>query len=328
MIAVTGATGLLGSYVVRKLLLEKIPFVALKRNTSDMTLVEDIAASITWREADVNDYDSLVTAFANVTGVIHTAAIVSYHQRDREKINYVNIIGTANVVNACLQLSISRLLHVSSVAALGKQKNTQVLDESSKWIDGAISSQYAISKYKAELEVWRGQEEGLQTVIVNPSVILAPTNWNNSSAQLFKYAWQQRPFYTEGSFSAVDVRDVATCIVRLYQSAIENERFILSSETISYLNFFQLAAMHFQKRPPTILVSKNLLQVAAMVESIRGLLTGSSPIVTKETAQLAGRAFTYTNEKVKKAIGIDFQSVENSIAWCCSEYAKKLPVKK
>jgi dihydroflavonol-4-reductase len=328
MIAVTGATGLLGSYVVRKLLQDKIPFVALKRTSSDMVLVNDIAAEINWHEADVNDYDSLLAAFSNVTGVIHAAAVVSYHKRDRENLNYVNIVGTANVVNACLQLSIKRLLHVSSVAALGKQKNNQVLDENSKWIDGAINSQYAISKYKAELEVWRGQEEGLQTVIVNPSVILAPTNWNNSSAQLFKYAWQQRPFYTQGSFSAVDVRDVASCIVKLYQSTIEAERFIINSEAITYLKFFQLAAKHFQKKPPTILVGKKLLQVAAIFESIRGLLTGSNPLVTKETAQLAGRAFTYKNEKIKRAIDIDFQSVEDSIGWCCSEYAKKLPIKK
>lgn len=328
MIAVTGANGLLGSYVVRELLRENIPFVAIRRANSDLSLVADIANEIKWCEADINDYDSLLDAFKETTGVIHTAAVVSYHKRDKEKILNVNVGGTRNVVNACLQLHVPRLLHVSSVAALGKQKNQKSINETSKWIEGVANTNYATSKYRAELEVWRGQEEGLSTAIVNPSVILAPADWNKSSAQLFKYTWQQRPFYTDGAFSAVDVRDVANGIVKLYQSKIENERFIISAETISYLNFFEQAAKHFQKNIPHIRVSKPLLQIAAFLEAIRAVLTGSTPLVTKETAQLAGKRFTYSNEKIKRALGLKFQSIESTIQWCCGEYMKKLAPKK
>lgn len=328
MIAVTGANGLVGSFVLRELIKRKLPFVALKRKGSDLSFLENFASAIAWREADVNDYDSLLEAFQGVTGVIHTAALVSYHKRDRDLLFKTNVEGTTHVVNACLQLNINRLLHVSSVAALGKDKGQSLIDEESKWIEGTLVSNYAESKNQAEREVWRGQEEGLKTIIVNPSVILAPCDWNKSSSQLFKYAWEERPFYTDGAVSAVDVRDVATCIVSLYESTIDAERFIISGEQISYLDFFTKAATNFKKRAPFIRVSKHLIRIAATLEAIRGTLTGSNPLVTKETAQLAGRSFTYSNQKIKNTLGIEFQSIESSISWCCEQYMKKIELKK
>jgi dihydroflavonol-4-reductase len=328
MIAVTGANGLLGSFMVRKLVAESIPFVALKRQNSDVSLLEDIASKINWRNAEINDPECLAEALIGVSGVIHTAAVVSYHKRDKDKLFKVNVEGTKNVVNACVSVGIHRLLHVSSVAALGRQKEQTFTDESSKWTAGTINSNYAESKYLAELEVWRGLEEGLSIVVVNPSVILAPTDWNKSSAQLFKYAWQERPFYTDGSFSAVDVRDVADSMLRLYLSNIEGQRFILTNKPVTYLGFFQLAAKQFSKKPPSLRVGRGLLQLAAAFEAVRAALTGASPLVTKETAQLAGRHFAYSNEKVKNALGIEFQSVESTISWCCEEYIKKLASKK
>jgi dihydroflavonol-4-reductase len=328
MIAVTGANGLLGSYVVRELLAAQLPFVAIKRKGSNTSLLQDVSSSIVWREADVTEYERVVESLDGVTGVIHTAALVSYHKRDRDTVHAINEGGTRNVVNACLQLNVKRMLHVSSVAALGKSKDKQDVSEESKWIEGARASTYAVSKYRAELEVWRAQEEGLSTVIVNPSVILAPTDWNKSSAQLFKYAWQQRPFYTDGGISVVDVRDVANIIVQLYQSPMERERFILAAGSVSYHDFFAMAARHFHTRAPYIRVGKSLLQTVAALEAVRSFITGATPLVTAETAQLAGKTFTYSNEKVKKALGVDFQSIEKTMAWCCAEYTKKLADKK
>lgn len=327
MIAVTGANGLLGSYVIRELTARGLPFVALKRKQSNTGALNDLSV-IQWRDADVTEYDELMDGLRGATSVIHTAAIVSYHKRDRQRIDKTNVEGTRNVVNACLQLNIPRLLHVSSVAALGKTKDQRIVTEESKWIEGATVSSYADSKYRAELEVWRGQEEGLQTVTVNPSVILAPTDWTKSSAQLFRYVWQQRPFYTDGGVSVVDVRDVARVIVSLVQSTTEAERFILAADTISYKHFFSEAAKHFNRKPPYLRVGKRMLQAAAAVESVRAFLSGSSPLVTRETARLAGKTFIYSNEKVRKALSIDFQSVEKTIEWCCAEYIKKMGDKK
>ncbi len=328
MIVVTGANGLLGSYIVRKLIDANMPFMAMRRKSSDTSLLADVNDAIQWVEGDVTDPDTLIEIFAKATGVIHAAAVVSYHKQDEEIIKSINIDGTRNVVNACLATGIKRLLHVSSVAAIGKEKGQTLVDETSKWIEGSIVSNYANSKYQAELEVWRGQEEGLCTVIVNPSVILAPTDWNKSSAQLFKYAWQERSFYTDGSFSAVDVRDVATAIIQLYTSSIEAERFILTAEPISYLDFFTKAAMNFGKKPPSVRVNRSLIQMAARLEALRSFLTGSRPLITKETAQLAGKNFTYSNAKVKKVLGLEFQSIENTISWCCGEYRQKISLKK
>ncbi|MCK6616408.1 MAG: NAD-dependent epimerase/dehydratase family protein [Cyclobacteriaceae bacterium] len=321
MIAVTGANGLLGSYIVRKLLAEKIPFIALKRSGSDTSLLNDINNQITWRDADVLDTPALHDALQHVTGVIHTAALVSFNPRDKKKLFAANIEGTKNIVDACLLLGITRLLHVSSVAALGRVKGQRVITENNKWSDSTLNSAYAESKYRAELEVFRGQEEGLRTIIVNPSVILSRSDWNRSSSQLFKYVWNQRPFYIDGSLNYVDVRDLSEAIIRLFQSDIEGERFILNAGSIPYHDFFATVAKHFNRTPPRIKLSKTMLTWLARAERVRSALTGANPLITPETARLAGTSFFYSNQKVIAALNMAFQPIEQSIDWCCDWYA-------
>lgn len=321
MIAVTGANGLAGSYIIRKLHALNIPFIALKRKGSDTSFLNDIQQHITWRDADITDQVSLREAFEGVTGVIHTAAYVSFNPRKRKKVFENNTIGTQNVVNVCLLHNIKRLLHISSVAALGRQKGQVHLNEDNKWVTNGVASNYAESKYKAELEVFRGQEEGLSTVIINPSVILGFSNWDKSSAQLFQYSWKEKPFYIEGSLNYVDVRDVAEIAVKLFHSTIENERFIISAGNISYLDFFTKTAKTFQKKAPSIKVNPGLAKFLARLESVRIRLTGSEPLITIETARLANAFFEYDNQKVKKVLDYQFQSIDNTINWCCQQYA-------
>ena len=320
MIAVTGANGLLGSYIVRELHQQKLPFIALKRKDSNIENLYDLENFITWRDADVADPDSLLEAFQNVTGVIHTAAFVSFNPRNADNVFKINATGTRNVVNAALGLSVKRLLHVSSVAALGRQKDQTTLDEQNKWTESPMNSYYAQSKYIAELEVFRGQEEGLSTVIINPSVILGYSNWDKSSSQLFKYAWQEKPFYMTGSMNYVDVRDVAKIAVNLFLSPIENERFILSAGSITFKDFFDSLAHSFGKKGPTIRVGKPFLQPLAFLETIRSRLTGSEPIITRETARLAGSHFEYNAQKIKKTLNFEFQTFDNTVQWCCKAY--------
>lgn len=323
MIAVTGANGLLGNFIIRELLKTNQPFIALKRAGSDTSLLNDIRDSITWKDADVTDVVALNDAFAGVTHVIHAAAMVSFNPRMRRKILDVNIIGTSNVVNACLANNVKRLAHVSSVAALGRQKGQEFIDEKAKWTESPINSTYGESKYRAELEVFRGQEEGLSTVIVNPSTILAPADWNKSSAQVFKYVWSERPYYTEGSLNYVDARDVARVVCQLLNSTVQNERFILSAGRIHYGEFFGFIARHFNKKAPSIRLSKNLLHVAARLEGIRSFLLGSEPLLTQETARFAGIKFVYNNEKICKTLNFEFQSIDNTLQWCCDYYMTK-----
>jgi nucleoside-diphosphate-sugar epimerase len=327
MIAVTGATGLLGSYIVRALCESNTSFVALKRKGSDTSLLDDLKEKITWRDTDITNPVLLQESLTNVTGVIHTAAYVSFNPRKANKIFKINTEGTHNVVNACLLNGVKRLLHVSSVSALGRQKGQTNLNEENKWVDTSSNSTYGESKYKAELEVFRGQEEGLSTVIINPSVILGFSHWDKSSTQLFKYVWNQRPFYIDGSLNYVDVRDVAEISLQLFNSSIEAQRFILSAGSLPLKTFFDKTAREFQKKGPSIKVNGTFAKILAGIESGRTWLTGSEPLITSEAARLVNSFFQYDNQKVKKALNFNFQSVDATLQWCCQQYNQQHQIK-
>jgi len=328
MIAVTGANGLLGSFIVRELLKTNARFVAIRRKDSDTSLLSDVSEKIIWREADIVDVVALNEALKDVSVVIHAAGMVSFNPRDEKKIYAVNVEGTRHIVDACAANNVRRLLHVSSVAALGRQKDQREVDESNKWIDSELNTTYAQSKYKAELEVFRGQEEGLSTVIVNPTVILAPADWNRSSAQLFKYIWQEKKFYIDGSLNYVDVRDAARIIIKLLDTPIQNERFILAGGSIPFLDFFKKIAVHFNKKTPTIKLNKSTLKFVAKLEMLRSTLTNSTPLITSETARLAGTYFSYNNQKIRTILGEEFQTIDETLRWCCEYYIAKINEKK
>ncbi len=320
MIAVTGANGLLGTFIVRKLVAEQRPCVAIVRQGSDLSLLNDVKDKIEIRYADIRNSLQLDEALTGITQVVHAAAIVSFNPRRRQEILDNNISGTRNIVNACLAKDVKRLVHISSVAALGRQKGQTVVDETNKWNDSPLNSTYAESKYYAELEVFRGQEEGLSTVVINPSVILAATDWNKSSAKLFNYVWQEKKFYIDSNLNYVDVRDVAAITVRLMDSPIESERFVVNAGTIPFHEFFKKIAARFGRKAPSILLDRSLLRIAAVAESFRSNLTGTEPLITRETALLSGTYFTYDSKKIKDTLGFDFQTVDATLDWCCAYY--------
>jgi dihydroflavonol-4-reductase len=328
MIAVTGANGLLGSYIIRELLERKESFIALKRKGSDISLLNDVNEKITWHDADINDSVVLDETFQNVTQVIHAAAVVSFNPRLAKKIYEVNVQGTRNVVNACLSNNVKRIVHISSVAALGRVKAQTNVDESNKWVDSSLNSVYAESKYLAELEIFRAQEENISTVILNPSVILAGADWTKSSAQLFKYVWDQRPYYINGSLNYVDVRDVANAACTLLHTEHAAQRFIISAGDISFQKFFETVAVQFGKKAPRIRLNKSFLTFASHLERMRALFHKSEPLITRETARLAETYFCYQNEKIKKAINFQFKSIDETIQWCCRFYLGKFNAEK
>jgi dihydroflavonol-4-reductase len=320
MIAVTGANGLLGSYIVRRLIAEQKEFVALKRSNSDLSLLSDVASKIKWIDADVTNPVTLEEAFADVTQVIHAAAIVSFNPRLSKKLFHVNVTGTRNVVNACLASGVKKLIHISSVAALGRLKGETTIDENHKWIDNPLNSTYAETKYLAELEVFRGQEEGLNTILVNPSIILAAADWSKSSAKLFKYVWDQKKFYAERDLNFVDARDVASAVVTLLEVDAPGERFILNAGTLRLHDFFSKIAGHFNRKAPTIKLSQSMLQVISRVEAVRSWFTRSEPLITRETARMAGSYFVYNNKKIRNQLNFEFQSIDETLKWCCDYY--------
>jgi nucleoside-diphosphate-sugar epimerase len=328
MIAITGANGLLGSFIIRKLIQEGKSFVALKRAGSDTALLDDVAEKIQWRNADVLNPLELNEALEDCTHVIHAAAIVSFNPYRANEVMEINAYGTRNVVNACLQHTIKRLVHISSVAALGRQKGQTLVQEDNKWVDNPMNSVYANSKYRAELEVFRGQEEGLNTIILNPSVILAPADWNRSSAKLFKYIWNERSFYIDAFLNYVDVRDVASCVYQVLESDHQAQRLIVNAGNISFINFFEKIAVNFQVSPPSVKLSKNMLNVLSKAELLRSWFIRSEPLITRETAQLANTHFVYDNKKIKKNLNFQFQTIDNTLEWCCDYYNKKFDSKK
>lgn len=314
---------MLGSFIVRKLLAQGEPFIALKRSNSDVSLLADVQSSIQWKDVDILDPVSTGEALENVSEVIHAAAVVSFNPRDARKIFRVNVEGTRNVVNACLNGHVKKLVYISSVAALGRLKGQAEIDEGQKWTDNPLNSTYAESKYLAELEVFRAHEEGLNTVIVNPSVILAGADWNKSSAKLFKYVWDERPFYIDSFLNYVDVRDVADATYRLLRADHRGERFILNAGAIALPEFLNKMAVRFSKKPPAMRLNKTILRLVAAGESVRSWFSRSEPLITRETARLAGTRFLYRNEKIKKQLNFEFQTIDQTLEWCCEYYMKQ-----
>jgi len=316
---VTGATGLIGSHVVRYLLALGRPVSALYRAQNGYGLLTDIAAQITWLEGDVLDIPSLEIAITPGCDVIHCAALVSFVPKDRARMEQVNVEGTANIVNVCLLRKVRKLAYLSSVAALGRPEPKQdvpgpvVLTEAQKWQESPLNSAYAKTKYRAELEVWRGNAEGLPVVMVNPTIVLGEGDWSRSSTQLIKYVYDEKRFYTEGDINYVDVLDVAEAIVKLLHSPVVDQRFILNAGALPYRDFLTQLAQALGKRPPTIRVPPELAKVLASIESVRSFLTGTSPLVTQETARGASYRYYYPGEQITQSIDFQYRPLEMTV---------------
>ncbi len=330
-ILITGITGLVGSFTARHFLKSGSQVVGLKRENSDFSLIQDIENQIVWHEGDVLDILALEKAIENVNYVVHAAAMVSFAPKDREKMFKTNVEGTINVVNLCLEKHIKKLCFISSVAALGrKTPNEKTLnhlikiDEKATWEENPLNSNYGKTKYLAEMEVWRGQSEGLDSVIVNPSLILGEADWNKSSTQLLKYVYDEHIFYPEGNLNYVDVEDVAACIYQLINSDISNERFILSAGQITYKGFFEKVAPRFHKKSPSTLLAKSLTGIVWRLEVIRSFFTGNAPLITKETALSSSHSFEYPHDKIKKALNFTFRNLDNSLDRICENLLRKI----
>lgn len=318
MIAITGANGLLGSYILRRLLHEGIPVIPLRRNSS--TPIPEEFVSLTWRECEITDPLSIQAALAGVTVVIHTAALVSFNPRLRKKMLNINVTGTQNIVDACVSLKIPRLIHISSIAALGRKKGVALMDEETKWVDNDLNTDYAESKYLGELEVWRGAEEGLEVSVINPTVILAPADWSKSSARLFHYVWQEKKFFSRTLINYVDVRDVVDVIWKIYKGNYRGERFIVNGGNIAIQQLFAHIAVRFKKKAPGIEVNPTIIRILAVWEELRSRLTGSEPLITRQTAKITKESFHYDNQKAVRELGITYRKLDETLDWCCAQY--------
>ena len=309
-ILITGITGLFGSYLARAFS-SVAEIHGLKRASSSTELIKDM--DITWHEGDVGDYESLELATKGIDMVIHAAGMVSFQSGDQEKLLEVNVEGTANVVNVMLDKGIKKLIHISSVAALGRTGDQLLIDENQKWTASPLNTAYAISKYLGELEAWRGAQEGLDVLVVNPSVLLTKLSDNRSSTALYSYVLEENKFYPKGYINYIDVRDAAALTLELYRHDIWNERFILSRESISYKYFFTKIADHFGKKPPQWPVPSRFLGVVSTYFKIKGLF--AKTLFNKEAAKTAQLRISFDNTKINKAIPYAFRTLNETLIW-------------
>ena len=274
-------------------------------------------------EGDVLDVISLEDAMQGIDTVIHAAAVVSFGPGDRQQMYNVNIEGTANVVNTALETGIRRLVYISSVAALGRKKDSEVVDETAKWEDAQSNTHYAITKHRAELEVWRGFAEGLEGAILNPATIIGYGDWNDGSCAIFKSAYNEFGWYTNGINGFVDVEDVARACVELMKSGINEERFIVCGDNWSFKKLFDTMADGFGKKRPHRNATPFLSAIAWRMEKVKSWTTREKPLVTKESAKLANTETIFDSTKLLKALpGFSYTPLETSIQKACTQYTR------
>lgn len=323
MILVTGGSGLVGAELIKQLLAKNKKVKAIYHRTPiDKNLQQP---NLIIEQADILDVVSLEEIMEGVTEIYHCAGMVSFSPEDRERLYKINVEGTANVVNAALYAQVKKIVHVSSVAALGRIRKDQIVTEKMEWMKETSNSIYGHSKYLGEMEVWRGQAEGLNSVVVNPSIILGAGDWTEGSTKIFKSVYEEFPWYTTGITGFVDVRDLARIMILLMEADISAEKFIVSAHNVTYQNLFNLIADAFNKKRPTKEVTPLIAGIVYRQQAIKSWFTNEKPLITKETALTAMAKTNFSNEKLLAALpGFNFLSLNQTIADTCRVLQQKI----
>jgi len=342
MVLVTGGTGFIGSYLLYYLLKENKEIKALKRPGSDLkhtrlifkylSEFETVPHSETWEQAfdriqwvecDVTDYETIIDALNGIETVYHSAAVVSFSRKKRSLVMETNVTGTANMVNACLEKGVKKLAYVSSVAALARKAGEKVT-ESSMDDDIHFTNAYSESKFRAEMEVWRGMAEGLEVVIINPGIVLGWGNFDNGSPEMFKTVYDGLKFYPTGSNAFVDARDVAKALILLTKNEqAVNKRFIAGGTVCSYKRIFDLMANGLGVPPPKIKVKSGLVTLVWLLAEIKGLLTGTEPFLTKDMALTSSKNYDFDSSRIKELLHFEFTPIEETIGDGCRVFRKR-----
>lgn len=319
---ITGATGIVGLRIVYDLVKRNEKVRALKRSSSDMAFAEKVLRfygaldtdlkSIDWFEGDLLDIFSLDKALEDVKTVYHCAALVSYNPKDDKKLFQMNEGGTKNLVNACLTSEVENICHISSVAALGVEKEGPTTEES-HWQRDENRSVYGLTKFLAEREVWRAGAEGLNVIAVNPSIILGPSKPDQSSGMLVSILRKGSKYYPSGGVGLVDVRDVSKACIAAIKGDKFGERYLLNSENLSFQNLLSKAALSFGKEKPKTRLPDILLELAWRFGLIARMFGINS--ISKETAQSAQRRSNYGNSKAKNELEMAFIPIGESLEW-------------
>ncbi len=330
MILVTGGTGLIGSHLLFHLIsngntvrsnfrtkesIEKVHKVFGYYSDNPSLLIEQID----WVQADITDVGGLNSLFDGVEQVYHCAALISFDPKDYKILERTNVEGTANVVNLSLKHGIKKLCYVSSIAAIGSSIKEKEVTEENEWSE-AKASVYGITKYEAELEVWRGSQEGLSIVIVNPGVVIGPGFWKSGSGSFFTYASKGKKYFIPGGTGFVTINDVINAMTTLMDSNIQTERFILVNKNMTYEHLFQKIAPKLGMEPPTKKISKFMLECFWRWDWARSKLFGKRRKLSKAMARRLYHQKTYSNEKIKSELDFTFEDMDKAIAFCCDKF--------
>ena len=334
MILVTGGTGLVGSHLLFELSKSQQKIRALYRSKKTIEKVKTIFSyytvpideqfnTIEWLEADLEDLPKLATAFEGVTHVYHCAALISFDPNDYYKLRKSNVVGTANIVNLCVINSIQKLCYVSSVATLGF--DPVKITEETTWNSEDSQSVYAMTKHEAEMEVWRGIQEGVSSVIINPGVILGPGFFNAGSGLLFKRVHKGLNYYTSGVSGYVGVKDVIKSMVYLMNSDHKNERFIMVAENLSFLEFITLISNAFNRSPPKKAIGSLMLSIAWRFDWLKHLFTSKKRKLTKNLCKTLMKKSYYSSEQFLEAdSSFKFKPISAVVSEVCQIFSKNV----
>ncbi len=324
MILVTGGTGLVGAHLLYNLCLTNNKVVAIYRTKEKQNTTFEIFElygntslfnNIIWKKADITDVSELKTAFKDITHVYHAAALVSFTTQDKHLLRKINIEGTANIVNLCIDYNIAKLCYVSSIATLSQKPKQQFITEDSDWNPEGDHSDYSLSKFGAEMEVWRGSQEGLDVVVVNPGVIFGFGNWQYNTSKLFLKIKEGFPYYTEGKTGVVDVIDVAKVMIQLMNSNITGERFILVAENIDYKTIFKLIATNLSVKVPSKKITKTITEIAWRINSFLSFVSfyRIDLGIYKYSTRAAHKIKHYKGDKIEKHLNFNYTPFTSTI---------------
>jgi dihydroflavonol-4-reductase len=324
MILLTGATGFLGAHVCASLVKKGYAVRALKRKNSRLNEFENIMnwrlgrgwqenfAPVEWVEGDILDYESLVLALVDIEAVFHVAAVVSFWKPRRDELYRINVEGTATVVNAALAAGVPWIIHTSSVAAIGRDDKNPEITEANEWTKSHLNSHYANSKHLAEMEGWRGREEGLKAAMVNPTVIFGEGDWENGSCRFMKKIMDGMPYYTGGANGYVDVIDVAESMVLVYEKQLDGQRIILVGENLSAKELISIGGSVFGHAAPRFEIKPWMIQIAYRLLGLASIISKKEPLITKETATTALHCYQYNAQKAQDLLGVNFTPIRNT----------------
>jgi len=323
-ILVTGGTGFLGSHIIRDLLNNGYTDItAIHRNTSSFDLISDAKDRVNWIEASLSDLNILDELVREADIVIHSAAMVSFVPSQAKQMMKINVEGTKTLIDLSVYHNLEHFVYISSVAALGRKKPGEIINETAEWVEGPYNSKYAISKHLGELEVWRGQAEGINVTVLNPSYILGVGNWDEGATAIYKKIANGMPFYPKGANGVVDVKDVATLTRLLIDQQKYGERYIACAKNISHKNLFTKIANGLGRKPPHIAINGLIAGLGWRFEAVKAKLLGQNPIVTKETLQISGFNFGYDGSKALKVNGFEYGEVDKCIQNVCKSYLEQ-----